>query len=223
MFREELWSRYVATGNVVAEDSESLVLPLVAGPGRTRFGGPGFKSAGRVGDSWRMIAVAAALSAWLVVAHGEVSTSGVEPCGDAQQVREWVDGLNVRRGQTSPCVTRLPFHVLRWEPHLASSAQDLAVSLALSGSLSHVDSAGRTFAQRLHLAGYRPAAAAENLAAGQDNFADVLEAWIGSPSHCANLMSADLTEVGIACVRRAESTYRWFWVAQFGKPIDRRN
>lgn len=169
----------------------------------------------------RACVAAVALGVALVAAHAQGGAESVEPCGDAVQVREWIDGLNARRGETTPCVSNVPVSVLHWEKRLASSAQDLAVSLAHRGSLSHVDGAGRTLAQRLQVVGYRPAAAAENLAAGQPTFADALEAWMNSPAHCANVMRADITEVGIACVRSDDNPYRWFWVAQFGRPSTR--
>lgn len=165
---------------------------------------------------WATFGVAA------VAAGVDDSVGRVDPCGDAQQVGEWIDGLNARRRlATAPCATHMPLTLMRWEPRLATSAQALAVSLARQGAVSHVDDAGRALAQRLQAAGYRPAAAAENVAAGQATFDDVLDAWLRSPAHCANLMNATLTDVGIACVRKDESPYRWFWVAQFGKPKER--
>lgn len=171
---------------------------------------------------WVMVGAGfTAASAGIMAARADDGVGRVEVCGDAQQVGEWIERLNARRVATAPCAANTPATLLRWEPRLATSAQTLAISLAHQGAVSHLDGAGRALALRLQAAGYRPAAAAENVAAGQPTFAEVLDAWTRSPAHCANLMSADVTEVGIACVRRDESPYRWFWVAQFGRPKDR--
>jgi uncharacterized protein YkwD len=47
----------------------------------------------------------------------------------------------------------------------------------------------------------------------------VLDAWLASPTHCAALMSEALSEVGLACVGRADSTYRTHWVMHLGTPL----
>jgi uncharacterized protein YkwD len=44
---------------------------------------------------------------------------------------------------------------------------------------------------------------------------------MNSPAHCANVMRSDVTEVGVACVQSDDNPYRWFWVAQFGRPSNR--
>lgn len=41
--------------------------------------------------------------------------------------------------------------------------------------------------------------AAENLSRGAADPAQVVEAWLGSPEHRANLLDADLTDVGVSC------------------------
>ena len=66
--------------------------------------------------------------------------------------------------------------------------------------------------------GYAAAGAGENLAAGQTGIEDTLEAWLASPSHCANLMQPEYRDVGLACVQRRGSRYERFWVAHFGVP-----
>jgi uncharacterized protein YkwD len=158
----------------------------------------------------------------LAATAAQASTDeSLSPCGDASQIQQWIDGMNARRVSASPCASAPNAGALRWEGRLAMSAQDLALNLARRGTLSHVDSLGRALGQRLQEVGYRPLFAAENLAAGQEHFADVLDAWMSSPSHCANLMRADATDVGIACIRSDSTLYHWYWVVQFGRPQSR--
>ena len=53
----------------------------------------------------------------------------------------------------------------------------------------------------IHEAGYHYAVAGENLARGYETSNGITEAWLKSPAHAANLLSAKYTEVGFACVR----------------------
>jgi len=54
----------------------------------------------------------------------------------------------------------------------------------------------------------------ENLAAGQSTIADAVslsaQNWLDSPLHCANLMNADFTEMGLSKVKNpTDGTYYW--------------
>lgn len=48
--------------------------------------------------------------------------------------------------------------------------------------------------------------AAENLSRGAAPAQEVVDAWLGSPGHRANLLDPGLTAVGIACAREADDT-----------------
>ena len=60
----------------------------------------------------------------------------------------------------------------------------------------------------------------ENIAAGTyTNTAKVVvQQWLDSDGHCANLMSANFTEVGMAMVHDASSKYKYYWTQNFGTP-----
>jgi uncharacterized protein YkwD len=146
---------------------------------------------------------------------------GLEPCAgiDEQGLHEAVDRLNALRRQDAPCASRgMVVQRLRWESRLAESAVEQARDLALRDRLSHVDARNRGLGARLRGVGYAAAGAGENLAAGQNNFEDIFQAWLASPSHCANLMQPEYRDVGLACVQRRGSRYERFWVAHFGVP-----
>jgi uncharacterized protein YkwD len=148
------------------------------------------------------------------------SESGaLEPCLDEQQMQRAVEQLNALRRQPAPCAQAVSaMQRLSWESRLATSAAEQARDLAVQDRLSHTDSRNRGLGVRLRSVGYAAAGAGENLAAGQNDFADTLQAWLVSPSHCANLMQPEYSDVGLACVQRRGSRYERFWVAHFGVP-----
>lgn len=79
-----------------------------------------------------------------------------------------------------------------------------ARSMALSGRMDH----GR-FDERMRGIG-RQRGAVENLAAGIEDFEVVLERWIESPPHLANLARRDLGRVGIGSA--VNGAGRRYWV-----------
>ena len=42
---------------------------------------------------------------------------------------------------------------------------------------------------------------------------------MGSPGHCRNLMNANYTEVGAACVSNANADYLNYWTNVLGDPL----
>jgi uncharacterized protein YkwD len=147
--------------------------------------------------------------------------SRLEPCADAQALQSALQRLNeVRQRGEAPCVaSKGAVQSLAWESRLAGSAHEQASDLALRDLLSHVDARQRGLGARLRGAGYAAASAGENLAAGQSSFDDTLQAWLISPTHCANLMQPEFRDVGLACVQRPGSRYERFWVAHLGAPV----
>jgi uncharacterized protein YkwD len=164
--------------------------------------------------------VAAVMLAAGAATAGQPDGGAFEPCIDDQQLHQAVDQLNALRHQAAPCAAVVAaVQSLSWESRLAASAREQAMDLAARDRLSHVDSLNRGFGARLRSVGYAAAGAGENLAAGQTDVADTLQAWLASPSHCANLMQPEYRDVGLACVQRRGSRYQRFWVAHFGVPV----
>lgn len=107
---------------------------------------------------------------------------------------------------------------LSWDERLFAAAAGHARDMAQNDFFSHESPDGRTFSQRVSDAGYEWSATGENLAAGQADIDQVVDAWLASPGHCANLMSDSFTEVALACVAEPESTYQQYWVMSLGRP-----
>jgi uncharacterized protein YkwD len=75
---------------------------------------------------------------------------------------------------------------------------------------------GDTPDQRMERAGYeRWRALGENVAAGQATPTEVVEGWMSSESHCANIMNPHFTEVGIGYAF-LEGAYWTYWTQDFG-------
>ncbi len=168
----------------------------------------------------RLRALVAAAALWAGAAAAvQPEIDALQPCIDDVQMHKAVEQLNALRLQPASCAASgASMQHLAWDSKLAASAQEQAVDLALRDRLSHVDSRNRGLGMRLRSVGYASAGAGENLAAGQADIEDTLQAWLASPSHCANLMQPEFRDVGLACVMRRGSRYERFWVAHFAVP-----
>lgn len=99
---------------------------------------------------------------------------------------------------------------VRVSSELNAIAQHYANVLAARGVVSHtVDG---TFGDRLRIAGYRWIVAGENLGGGYRSLEEAFDRWNASPSHQANLLAVEATDIGIATAFNAASPYRNFWV-----------
>ena len=58
--------------------------------------------------------------------------------------------------------------------------------------------------------------AGENIAAGQKTPAEVMNAWMNSPGHRANILNKNYTEIGIGVAKGG--SYGTYWVQSFMKP-----
>lgn len=107
---------------------------------------------------------------------------------------------------------------LRLNDHLTYAAQWMAEDMGEKNYFAHTDSYGRGIGERVPTFGYyNYAELRENLAAGQESAQEVVQAWMDSPGHRANLLSANCEEIGIAYYQNSSSKYKRYWVQEFGK------
>ncbi len=92
-----------------------------------------------------------------------------------------------------------------------------AQRMAAADKMAHVLPGEGSFTQRLAAGGFTAAMAAENVAAGQDTLADVLEAWQKSPGHNANLLLPNVSKIGIALAIAEGSKYETYWALVLGE------
>ena len=88
---------------------------------------------------------------------------------------------------------------------LVDAAAGHSADMAQTGAFSHIGSNGSDFVTREKLAGYA-APSAENVAFGYRTGQDVVNAWMASPEHRANLLSCSSKTVGVAVAVNAGGT-----------------
>lgn len=73
-----------------------------------------------------------------------------------------------------------------------------------------------TLKSRLDAVGYAYFAAAENVAWNQKDVKTLMNSWMTSTGHRANILSAEVTEIGAAMVRSSKGEP--YWIQVFGMP-----
>ncbi len=104
---------------------------------------------------------------------------------------------------------------LKANARLTAAAQAHADDMASHRMMNHVGSNGSTFDKRIELQGYRGRRLAENIAAGQTSVSSVMDSWMNSPPHKANLLGP-FSEIGVGRARDDEG--KPYWCVNFGVP-----
>jgi uncharacterized protein YkwD len=109
---------------------------------------------------------------------------------------------------------------LRASRRLGDSAQRWTDHMVATGVFSH----GSNFARRIAAAGYRWQFAGENIATGYATPRSVVDGWMASQGHCANILSPNYLNVGtgvsphgVRGVHTGPST----WTQDFALPANR--
>jgi hypothetical protein len=104
-------------------------------------------------------------------------------------------------------------------PLLVEAAQKKAADMAAKGYFAHVSPEGIEPWFWLQSVGYSYKAAGENLAVHFEDSEAVNKAWMASPSHRANIVNPEFTEIGIGtAVGMFEGRETLFVAEFFGKP-----
>ncbi|MER6853213.1 MULTISPECIES: CAP domain-containing protein [Streptomyces] len=80
---------------------------------------------------------------------------------------------------------------------LTRAADDYSDVMAASGVMSHTGPDGSTMTSRVEAAGYEWSTLGENIARGQSDAASVMESWMNSPGHRANILNCSFKELGV--------------------------
>lgn len=86
---------------------------------------------------------------------------------------------------------------LHLEPRLTWAAQSHSNFMALTRTMSHTGRSGTQPWDRVEQSGYAWHRVAENVAAGQHSPQEVVNDWIHSPGHRANMLDPQVTEIGV--------------------------
>lgn len=99
---------------------------------------------------------------------------------------------------------------------LDAAARRHSNDMACNNFMSHTGSDGSSPWDRMNQAGYTWIRAAENIAAGYSSPASVVDGWMNSPGHQANILDADLEDIGIAHAYKSGTDYGHYWTTDFG-------
>jgi uncharacterized protein YkwD len=192
------------TGDGVDARAEALLAQRSCGELRE----PGVTEVGVYADARQL---------WIVMATPFAPAVALSP----QAAGERVLGLvNQARAVPRKCGD-MPFAAarpVRWNDTLAKAAALHAQDMAQHSYFSHTGRDGSTPAQRVQRARYPYRSTGENIAGGQRTPEDAVAGWIKSPPHCANLMNAGFTEMGVAFAINDKSEMGVYWAQVFGTP-----
>jgi uncharacterized protein YkwD len=101
---------------------------------------------------------------------------------------------------------------LRVDERLATAAREHSADMAANDYFDHTSRNGDSPWQRMEDAGY-PSPGAENIAKGYPTAQAVMEGWMNSPGHRANILNCDLRAIGVG---RASGSGGLVWTQDFG-------
>jgi uncharacterized protein YkwD len=98
-------------------------------------------------------------------------------------------------------------------------AQAQARTMAARNEVGH--NVGISFTERTKNSSVRARAVVENVAAGYYTLAEAFSGWRDSPGHRANMLTPEVTRMGIAAVYAPGSKYKVFWALILASPNER--
>jgi uncharacterized protein YkwD len=180
-------------------------------------------------------------STLLIIGCGEATSNDVTQTSNQEEVskinisqQEFLDAINKARSIPRDCYPNDPtrgemkaVNPLTWNSQLYASALEHSTDLAESNTFSHTgsgtdsditgDGQPSKFYERIVANGYANYySVGENIAGGQQDLKEVMDAWLNSPGHCVNIMKESFTEVGVAVVIKEDSNYGIYWTQNFG-------
>lgn len=113
-------------------------------------------------------------------------------------------------------------HRLAVNTQLTQAAQRYAKQMAMEDFFSHQGIDGSTWQQRIRATGYEFSDAAENLAIGHRTPTQVINGWMNSPGHRANMLAHQVQEIGVGYFfmpqDRGRVVANHYWAESFGTP-----
>jgi uncharacterized protein YkwD len=106
---------------------------------------------------------------------------------------------------------------LIWDDALGTAARSHSTDMAQLNYFSHTSLDGRTFNQRITAASYPYNTCGENIAAGYSSPQAVMNGWMNSPGHRANILNSAFCDLGVGYAFGSASTYGHYWTQDFGR------
>ncbi|MBR4173312.1 MAG: hypothetical protein IKR46_02960 [Clostridia bacterium] len=102
---------------------------------------------------------------------------------------------------------------LSYSTELEAVAYAHSKDMAQNNYFSHTNLSGQSPFDRMRAAGISYRAAAENIAAGQRTPQEVVNAWMNSPGHRANILNSSVTKMGVGIY--SGGSYGIYWTQLF--------
>ena len=157
------------------------------------------------------------MQTWLILA-APFTAPAAERAGEIGARVLELTNLARRHARTCGDKSFAPAAAVKWSERLATISFKHAADMATHNYFSHDGRDGSQPAGRATRGGYVWRAVGENIAAGQGTADAVVQGWIDSPPHCANLMSDKFIEMGAAYAVNPNSQMGIYWAQVFGAP-----
>lgn len=154
---------------------------------------------------------------WIVVAT-PFAAPGVK---DAARVsKEVLSLVNAARGKARKCGRKqfAAVPALSLSAVLSRAALIHSQDMANKSFFEHRGSDGSMVGERTTRVGYKWRTVGENIANGAETAEAVVDMWLKSPGHCANIMAPGFTEIGIAFAVDRDSDAGIYWTQVFARP-----
>ena len=116
-------------------------------------------------------------------------------------VKEVVELVNAARAKKG-------LQPLRLDPVLRAAAQIRAAECVKT--FSHTRPDGRPYKSAIADAGVNASYTGENVASGYQSAQQVVDGWLNSPGHCANIMNEKFTRIGVGLEKNSGNGYRGY-------------
>lgn len=140
------------------------------------------------------------LGLWLFL--GGLAAAGFES--------EVIELVNIERGARN-------LHALSYSEELTIAARLHSQDMAAQNYFSHTSLDGRKFSERITAAGYEYRTCGENIAAGQSTPTAVVDSWMHSDGHRANILNPDYCDIGVGYAAADTADYPHYWTQDFGR------
>lgn len=157
---------------------------------------------------------------WLILAEPLSTVAASDRGAFSDRV---LDLVNAARASARRCGAALLPAVppLTRNATLERVAQEYAQDMATFSYMDHTGRDGSAPHERITRSGYRWSETGENLAKGMPAPDAVVDGWLRSPEHCANLMDPAYTQVGVGFAVNPRSDAGTYWALEFGRPAGR--